>query len=123
MNTSIQLFYYNMKTIFYKIATNKTTIDELCYIIDKNRTYVLQLLSVLNNRMDIAFSGLNRYINISLLQNDIVAMTSYPTSYIGKYVKINNNNDINKFFESLKHLDSFLILLFFLLGQYFHFLI
>ena len=51
--------------------------------------------------MDIAFSGLDRYINISLLQDDIVAMTSYPTSYIGKYIKIINNNDINKLFENM----------------------
>ena len=100
-NTSMKIFYYNMKTIFYKIATDKTTIKELCYIVDMDRNYVLQLLSVLNNRMDIAFSGLNRYINISLLQNDVVAITSYPTSYIGKYVKINNNNDIDKLFENM----------------------
>ena len=66
-----------------------------------DRNYVLQLLSVLNNRMDISFSGLNRYINISLLQNDIVALTSYPTSYIGKHVKINNTNDMNKLFENM----------------------
>ena len=92
-NMSIKTFYYNMKTIFYKIATDKTTIEELCYIVDMDRNYVLQLLSVLNNRMDISFSGLNRYINISLLQNDIVAMSSYPSSYIGKYVKITNNNE------------------------------
>ena len=101
MNISIKTFYYNMKTIFHKIATDKTTIEELCYIIDEDRNYVIQLLSVLNNRMDIAFSGSDKYINISLLQNDIVAMTSYPTSYIGKYVKITNNNDIDKFFESI----------------------
>ena len=56
------MFYYNMKTIFYKIATDKTTIEELCYIVDNDRNNVLQLLSVLNNRMNIAFSGLNRYI-------------------------------------------------------------
>ena len=62
----MKIFYYNMKTIFYKIATDKTTIKELCYIVDMDRNYVLQLLSVLNNRMDIAFSGLDRYINISL---------------------------------------------------------
>ena len=101
MNTSMKIFYYNMKTIFYKIATDKTTIEDLCYIVDMDRTSVIQLLSVLNNRMDISFSGLNRYINISLLQNDIVAMSSYPSSYIGKYVKITNNNDIDKFFESI----------------------
>ena len=100
-NMSIKTFYYNMKTIFYKIATDKTTIEELCYIVDMDRTSVLQLLSVLNNRMDISFSGLNRYINISLLQNDIVAMSSYPSSYIGKHVKINNNNDIDKIFENM----------------------
>tara|TARA_Y100001938_G_C7777221_1_gene276178 strand:- start:15 stop:452 length:438 start_codon:yes stop_codon:yes gene_type:complete len=100
-NTSIKTFYYNMKTIFYKIATDKTTIEELCYIVDMDRSSVIQLLSVLNNRMDIAFSGLNRYINISLLQDDIVAMTSYPTSYIGKYVKINNKNDIDILFENI----------------------
>ena len=100
-NTSIKTFYYNMKTIFYKIATDKTTIEELCYIVDMDRSSVIQLLSVLNNRMDIAFSGLNRYINISLLQDDIVSMTSYPTSYIGKYVKINNKNDIDILFENI----------------------
>jgi hypothetical protein len=87
-----------MKTTFYKIATNRTTIDELSNILEKNRSSVLHILAVLNNRMDIAFSGLDRYINISLLQNDVVAMTSYPSSYIGKYVKINDKLDIDKLY-------------------------
>ena len=99
MNTSIKLFYYNLKTAFYKIATDRTTVNDLCYILDNNRNYVILLLSVLNNRMDVVFSGLNKIINISLLQNDIVAITSYPTSYIGKFVKINNINDIEKLFK------------------------
>ena len=99
MNTSIKLFYYNLKTAFYKIATDRTTVSDLCYILDNNRNYVILLLSVLNNRMDVVFSGLKKIINISLLQNDIVAITSYPTSYIGKFVKINNINDIEKLFK------------------------
>ena len=99
MNTSIKLFYYNLKTAFYKIATDRTTVNDLCYILDNNRNYVILLLSVLNNRMDVVFSGLNKIINISLLQNDIVAITSYPTSYIGKFVKINNIDDIEKLFK------------------------
>ena len=99
MNTSIKLFYYNLKTAFYKIATDRTTVSDLCYILDNDRNYVILLLSVLNNRMDVVFSGLKKFINISLLQNDVVAMTSYPTTYIGKFVKINNINDIEKFFK------------------------
>ena len=99
MNTSIKLFYYNLQTAFYKIATDRTTVSDLCYILDNDRNYVILLLSVLNNRMDVVFSGLNKFINISLLQNDVVAMTSYPTTYIGKFVKINNINDIEKLFK------------------------
>ena len=99
MNTSIKLFYYNLQTAFYKIATDRTTVSDLCYILDNDRNYVILLLSVLNNRMDVVFSGLKKFINISLLQNDVVAMTSYPTTYIGKFVKINNINDIEKFFK------------------------
>ena len=99
MNTSIKLFYYNLKTAFYKIATDRTTVSDLCYILDNDRNYVILLLSVLNNRMDVIFSGLKKFINISLLQNDVVALTSYPTTYIGKFVKINNINDIEKLFK------------------------
>ncbi len=99
MNTSIKLFYYNLKTAFYKIATDRTTISDLCYILDNNRNYVILLLSVLNNRMDVIFSGLKKFINISLLQNDVVALTSYPTTYIGKFVKINDTNEIEKLFK------------------------
>ena len=50
---------------------------------------------------DACSNPLAEYINISLLQNDVVAMTSYPTSYIGKYIKIININDINKLFENM----------------------
>ena len=99
MNTSIKLFYYNLKTAFYKIATDRTTVSDLCYILDNDRNYVILLLSVLNNRMDVVFSGLKKFINISLLQNDVVAISSYPTTYIGKFVKINNTNEIEKLFK------------------------
>ena len=101
MNDSIKVFYYYMKTIFYKIATEKTTIGELCSIVDEDRNVVIQILTVLNNRMDIAFSGLNKFINLSILQNDIVAMTFYPTDYIGKYVKINKEGDIEELFSNI----------------------
>lgn len=101
MNESIKVFYYYMKTIFYKIATEKTTIGELCRIVDEDRNAVIQILTVLNNRLDIAFSGLDKFINLSILQNDIVAMTCYPTDYIGKYIKITKERDIELLFSNI----------------------
>jgi len=101
MISSTKLFYYSMKTIFFKICMEYTTLKELCIIIERSKEDVIQILSVLNNRLITSFSGSDKYLTITLLQNDGIALSCYPTSYIGKHIKINNYNEINEIFTCI----------------------
>ena len=56
MNTSIKLFYYNLKTAFYKIATDRTTVSDLCYILDNDRNYDAFMFGIIS---------LNYYLEIT----------------------------------------------------------
>ena len=62
MNTSIKLFYYNLKTAFYKIATDRTTVSDLCYILDNDRNYVI-------NHSDEQFNSTSSREEIILWEN------------------------------------------------------
>ena len=69
-NISKKNFYYFMKTIFFKVCSEYTTLKELCDIIQKSKEEVIQILSVLNNRLITAYSGIDKYfLNFSIFSS------------------------------------------------------
>lgn len=100
-NISKKNFYYFMKTIFFKVCSEYTTLKELCDITQKSKEEVIQILSVLNNRLITAYSGIDKYLTISVLQNEGIALSCYPTTYIGKHIKIRNYYEIDQLFSSI----------------------
>ena len=103
-----------LSIIFSIIALNQTTIENLCKSINRDRETINLLLSILNAKMDIAFSGLKHHMNICLLSEDIVTLALYPTNLLNKFIKIKSvyrieeifNNISNNYYMANKLLDS-----------------
>jgi len=94
-----------LRIIFSEIALNQTTIDNLCRIINRDRETIHLLLSILNAKLDIGFSGLKHHMNVCLLANDIVTLALYPTNLLNKFIKITSVHKIDAIFNNICNKD------------------
>jgi len=92
---------YYMGIIFKIVASGNTTIKDLCRIMGRDETIINLLLSILNSRMDIAYSNLAHHMNICLLANGVVRLALYPSTLLNKYIRITNILRIEEIYKNI----------------------